>query len=167
MSLLGEGGCCDCSLSLVGYLALWLKAEKMKLKIIKQKSPQVRAVASMFYLSYLLLLLWCSDGGCARAVVKVFAEVGGSPGLHFRCFSFWAKGLISLGWKSFLLSKETRPWLLSNGPQINTDSLYLFLSTNSPFNRHLMVSSAWTNRVVFIRWKKDVKTLLSAVGKPI
>lgn len=30
-----------------------------------------------------------------------------------------------------------------------------------------MVSSAWTNRVVFIRWKKDVKTLISAVGKPI
>lgn len=84
-----------------------------------------------------------------------------------RCFSFWAKGLISLGQRSFLLSKETRPWLLSNGPQINTDSLYLFLSTNSPFNRHLMVSSAWTNRVVLVRWKKDVKTLLSAVGKPI
>ena len=69
--------------------------------------------------------------------------------------------------KEFLLSKETTRWLLSNGPQINTDSLYLFLSTNSPFNRHLMVSSAWTNRVVFIRWKKDVKTLISAVGKPI
>lgn len=57
MFLLGEGGCCEHRPPSLGeYLALWLKAEKMKLKDIKQKSPQIRAVASIFYLLHLLLL---------------------------------------------------------------------------------------------------------------
>lgn len=45
MFLLGEGECCEChSPSPVEYLALWLKAEKMKLENIKQKSPQIRGL---------------------------------------------------------------------------------------------------------------------------
>lgn len=86
---------------------------------------------------------------------RAFGGRRGNPGLVFQGVFFFLlhKRFESFRWKAGTsLSKETKPWLLSNGPWPT-----ILLSFKWSINRQLMVSCA--GLCLYIGWKKDVKAL--------